>query len=594
MGRQRALTGGGILAILLAGAALAQQPVELLRLKAIDARGAPVAGLVFQIEDGHPAAPPTDADGLTSIRLHEEARSAGWARISLTSSSAASLDTVIVEPWNGFVPVGPRPDVAGIDVTVLVELIPVATEPLDSRLAASVAADILVQEALDRGSTRVEKGERLDLVTHRAATLGVTPEVLEKSLDSLSAETGNSFQAGVGYLWNGDSSAASDRLLEVWKHADAAARFDPAAAVDSAQFLGIAYLLEGEDGRAAYVLARACDLRPRDLDLLTLLGKALHRAGNFTEAESALRRVLDQRQAERGVDHPSLTPTLNNLAILYFEKGRYAEARTLNERALAIDEASGEPDHRMTVALLTNLAAIDTALGDHAAAEPLLLRALEIEEQAHGEAGEELASTLNNLALVYLETGRLIESKNLYERVLTIDRASSGPESTAVASDVNNLAMVSDELGSMLEAEKLYRRALDLRQRILEPNHPDLAQSYGNLAWFYHRQQSFDEAESLYLAALEVLDAGLGADPVYLAWTLKCLGMLYQKQGRYAEAEPLYRRSLEIFETIETSGQPELISLLWTYAALLEETDRAEEAAKLEKRARDVRDSGQR
>ena len=85
-----------------------------------------------------------------------------------------------------------------------------------------------------------------------------------------------------------------------------------------------------------------------------------------------------------------------------------------------------------------------------------------------------------------------------------------------------------------------------------------------------------------------MLEAAQGGDPMFLAWTLKSLGMLYQKLERYSEAEPLYRQSLEIFDNTEGAPHPDLMSLLWTMAALLEETDRSEEAELLEERARSL------
>jgi len=594
MGRQRTLLIGALAPLLLATSTAGLEHPDQLVLKIVDIREeAPVQGLILRDFPGQSTESPTDDNGLTSIRLGTEARSPGWVRIQLTPSDPSSPEIVVIEPWNGFVPLDEHRDLKSEPLRIVVARVPIETESIDARITLSVAAGILAQEALHGGSARTEKGERLNLIADSASLLGLTSDSMTEALNSLSTTTESDFGAGIGSLWKGDLPAASDRLLEAWKQAESSTTFDAVLAVDSSQFLGITFLQLGEYGRATFLLSKASDLRPGDLDLLTLLGKALHGAGNFTEAESALQRVLEGREAETGDADPSLSPLLNNLAILCFEQGRYAEARRLYERALAIEEAATSLNHPSVVALLTNLAAIHTAQGEPSAAEPLLRRALEIEEQEHSEGSEESAGTLNNLALVYFETGRLLEAKQLYTRVLAIDRTFRGPDSTEVASDVSNLALISDQLNSVLEAERLYRQALDLRERLLEPNHRDLAKSYANLAWFYHRQRRFEEAETHYLAALEVLEGGKGGDPLYLAWTLKSLGMLYQKLERYGESEPLYRRALAIFESFEDASRPDLISLLWTYSALLEELGRETEAAELEERARAMAQSEQ-
>ncbi len=402
------MLSAGVAAILLVGALHGHRLTEALPLRAVDLNEAPVQGLVFRNAHGAPAASPTDTDGSTSIRIGEAAGSSGWMRITLSTADSPKLDVELLEPWNGLLPLSNRSELDSGPFTVTVVGVPIQSRSIDSRIATSVAAGILAQEAYRSVSTAAERGERLQLLTDRANRLGVTPESLQGAINGLAGRADSKFATGVGSLWNGDLATASDRLLEVWKESEAANFAALTEAVDSAQFLGITYLRQGEAGRAAVLLAKACDLRPGDLDLLALLGTALHGVGNFSDAESALRQVLEGREAERGGDHQSLSPTLNNLAILYFEQGRYEQARTLNERALAIEEASSSPNHPSVVALLTNLAAIHTALGDPVSAEPLLRRALQIEEEAHGEAGVELASTLNNLALVYFETGILL------------------------------------------------------------------------------------------------------------------------------------------------------------------------------------------
>ncbi len=60
-------------------------------------------------------------------------------------------------------------------------------------------------------------------------------------------------------------------------------------------------------------------------------------------------------------------------------------------------------------------------------------------------------------------------------------------------------------------------------------------------------------------------------------------------QGRYAEAEPLYQRSLAIREKALGPEHPHVAESLENYAALLRQTARANEAEKLEARAKAIR-----
>ena len=65
--------------------------------------------------------------------------------------------------------------------------------------------------------------------------------------------------------------------------------------------------------------------------------------------------------------------------------------------------------------------------------------------------------------------------------------------------------------------------------------------------------------------------------------------MLYQAQGKYAEAEPLYKRSLAIREKALGPEHPDVATSLENYAALLRQTAHADEAERMEARAKAIR-----
>ncbi len=74
-----------------------------------------------------------------------------------------------------------------------------------------------------------------------------------------------------------------------------------------------------------------------------------------------------------------------------------------------------------------------------------------------------------------------------------------------------------------------------------------------------------------------------------MAQSLNNLAALYHQQGRYAKAEPLYQRSLTIREKALGPEHPRVATSLENYAALLRQTTRADEAARMEARAKVIR-----
>ncbi len=74
-----------------------------------------------------------------------------------------------------------------------------------------------------------------------------------------------------------------------------------------------------------------------------------------------------------------------------------------------------------------------------------------------------------------------------------------------------------------------------------------------------------------------------------VATSVNNLGDLYHAQGKYAEAEPLLKRALAIVEKALGPEHPDVAASLENYAALLRETGRSDEAAKMEARAEAIR-----
>ena len=104
----------------------------------------------------------------------------------------------------------------------------------------------------------------------------------------------------------------------------------------------------------------------------------------------------------------------------------------------------------------------------------------------------------------------------------------------------------------------------------------------------YQRGQ-YAEAEKQALAALQEAEK-FGPNDQRFAISLLFLGRVYQDQGQYSRAEPLYQRSLAIWEKALGSEHPNVATGLENYAKLLRKTNREAEAAKLEARAKAIRD----
>jgi tetratricopeptide (TPR) repeat protein len=164
------------------------------------------------------------------------------------------------------------------------------------------------------------------------------------------------------------------------------------------------------------------------------------------------------------------------------------------------------------------------------------------------------------------------------------------PSKTAELNHAADLSRASQQRrteGDIGAALQLQRDALAIRERVLGPNHPDVASTLTSLAGLYAAEDDYAAAQPLLERALSIREQALGSEDRLTAESLNNLALLYAAEGRDADAEPLYQRAITIFE--HRGDQRQLATTLENYAALLDETGRAEEAKQVEARARAAR-----
>jgi tetratricopeptide (TPR) repeat protein len=142
--------------------------------------------------------------------------------------------------------------------------------------------------------------------------------------------------------------------------------------------------------------------------------------------------------------------------------------------------------------------------------------------------------------------------------------------------------------GQYADAERLSVAALNEAESSGEED-PRLAISLDNLAQVYMAQGKVAQAAHLYYRAIAISEKVLGPNHPYLAMTLNHLAGMYYFQRKYSEAELLYQRALAIYEKALEPNHPYLAMTLENYAALLQVTNRADKAAQLDARVKDLR-----
>ena len=336
---------------------------------------------------------------------------------------------------------------------------------------------------------------------------------------------------------------------------------------------------------AAKIIEELCFEFQEAARLLNKAGYYLNGRAQYAEAEPLCKRALAICEKVLGLDHPNVTTSLNNLAMLYYAQGQYTEAEPLYKRALAIGEKALGLDHPNVAQSLNNLAALYDDQGQYAEAEPLCKRALAIFEKALGLDHPDVAQSLNNLALLYYAQGQYAEAEPRCKRALAIRVKALGLDHPDVATCLNNLAAIYHAQGQYAKAEPLYKRALTIREKALGQDHPYMAESLNNLAILFKAQGQYAEAEPLFKWALAIWEKALGLDHPNVAQSLNNLAILFKAQGQYAKAEPLYKRALAIREKALGLDHPYMAQSLNDMAMLYHDQGQYSEAESLYKRA---------
>jgi predicted O-linked N-acetylglucosamine transferase (SPINDLY family) len=236
--------------------------------------------------------------------------------------------------------------------------------------------------------------------------------------------------------------------------------------------------------------------QPPDPRLQTAL--RLHQSGEFAQAESLYRRIVETR--------PTLVEAHYLLGTLLAQRGEYPDALPWLIRATQL-----EPRHAQA---LNNLGIAQHKLGETDLAMAQFRAALAVDPN--------YAEARNNLGDALREQGQLTEAAAEIRKSLEIDPGN--PEAH------NNLGLTLIQLGYPETAEASLRKAVALR--------PNYRLAWRNLGRLYQQTHKLSEAYASYQQALNL-------DPTDIVLQTEA-GAVAQQSGNLDGARQHYRRALAL------------------------------------------------
>lgn len=201
-----------------------------------------------------------------------------------------------------------------------------------------------------------------------------------------------------------------------------------------------------------------------------------------------------------------------------------------------------------------------------------------------------LWSNFKNMAENYMQSNNLVEAEKLWIDALNLIQP-LGEANPNYCLTLENLAEIRLRMHDYPSSESYFLKAYHIKVAALGPNHIAVAQTVNNLARLYYQGGNFEKAELFGRQCIELQEKLLGPDDGNLACSIHNLATLYHMQKKFELAEPLYKRALDIKRKAFGPDHPETTRLLKSYADLMRNTNRLNEADELDSMA-DGRISG--
>ncbi|MEF8796864.1 MAG: serine/threonine-protein kinase [Salinivenus sp.] len=303
--------------------------------------------------------------------------------------------------------------------------------------------------------------------------------------------------------------------------------------------------------------------------LLDAMGQAHTGLGNYTTADSLLRRALSLRRRQADASGPSITAGLTHRARALRGRGRYVVAESLAREALDMRRARLGASHPKRAAALNEVGEAVERQSAYDRADSLYRRALSI-YRADSAAGLGMAAVLENRGRVQREKGNYSAAESLHREALQLRRARMGPAHPETIGSLANLATTLEWQGDMAAADSLKRRVVERRRDVLGSDHPATVAARNGLGVLLRKNGRYAEAGSTFRAVLDHYERRHGLDHPRTAVTMSNLAQTLAARGRYAAADSLYQKARELHRRLFGADHPRVASLLNRIAALRE------------------------
>jgi tetratricopeptide (TPR) repeat protein len=246
------------------------------------------------------------------------------------------------------------------------------------------------------------------------------------------------------------------------------------------------------------------------------LGSLFRRMGQFEDAQSETNLARNIWETQ---DHLlAANSSLEQLALIAFNRGSPAESVVLAERAVEVAEQNFGPDSPVLAATLAQLGRFYITAGRNDAAEKILMRIDRLIGDHPSEQAPGYLDVLQLRAQLSAERGNIDEAEAAFVRAIAVAAKYGGLESDAVGNNSFNLAQLYLKAGRFKEAIACFVRALDIFKRENGDRSPIVGYTLMGAAQAYGKLGDEASSKALLATALEILGPTIAAQRPQPRW----------------------------------------------------------------------------
>ena len=314
----------------------------------------------------------------------------------------------------------------------------------------------------------------------------------------------------------GDRVASAEEILDRGVlRIDAELRDQPAVQARLYTAVGQAYLSLGLFARAQQALTRAVELSrrhlgpddPETLQAVNQLGDALWQGGeNLSESERLHRENLDAQRRVLGADHPSVSWTLESLAIIRWRRTDADSAAALLLKALEVSREARGPVHFDVARNLFWLGVVERGRGNADAAWANTVRSLEMIRETEGSEHPYTVWPLFQIGILHIDANEPDSARAYLQQSIELGERTLGGSHPTLAYPLSALGALAIEEGEAAAGRSLIARAASINETAFGPKSLRMPGVLNALGGALLAEGDLEGARAAHLRALAILE----------------------------------------------------------------------------------------